>query len=320
MPLTMGGAGVLGVAFEAVYGTFVPPTKFIPIRSESLTHNEDKQVLTPIRGLAVASKVKRGYTVVEGDIEFEVTSDTLIYFLYAARTTPSRVGVAAPFTYNFVPSSVVQPTTAAGEATRKTLSVYIDRGGEEFTYVGCSVGQISFTIDNGDLICTASVVGLDLETDNGATVPAYDAWEPFGPGQIGVELPTGTPRTDMDTFTINIQDNAEALNRIKQGSRSPTYVRWGEREVSGTFDHDFLNLSEYNAFINNTSREWTILATHDANNDQVEITLRGTLLTGYPVNLSSLSDLIRASVDFRSVYNGAPEYEIEVKTNEDVTA
>lgn len=318
MPLTLGGAGLLGVAFETVYGTYIAPTKWIPIRSESLTHNEEKQVLGPIRGLAVASKVKRGYTIEDGDIEFEVTSDTLLYFLYASRMAITKSVAPAPFTYNFTPVSVVQPTTGAGAALRKTLSIYIERGGEVFAYLGCSVTSLSFTIDNGDLICTAHVMGLTLDTGQAPVASSFPAWNPFGPGTIGIELPSATERIDIDTFSIDINDGGEALNRVKMGSRGPSYVRWGEREVTGSFDHDFLDMTEYNAFNDNTSREMIVVAENDPADDRVQLTLRGLITDSYPINLGGLGDLVRASVSFRSVYNGSPEYEFEILSNESI--
>lgn len=316
--LGIGGSGLLGLAFEAVYGTWVPPTKFIPIRSESLTHSEDKQILTPIRGLATASKVKRGYTVEEGDIEFEVTSDVLIYFLYAARTAIAKTGAAAPFEYVFTPVAVVLPTTAVGAATRKTLSIYIERAGEVFAYSGCTVTSVAFTIDNGDLICTAHVVGRDIDVTKAPVAPTFAAWNPFGPGTISFELPTGTARVDVDTFTITIDDGGEALNRIRGGgARGPSYIRWGERVVSGTFDHDFLDLAEYNSFVNNSARGLTVVAEHAAD-DRVEVRLSSLHTNGYPINLGGLGDLVRATVDFRAVYGGTNEYTITVDTTESV--
>lgn len=320
MPLGIGGSGLVGVGFETTYGTYAAPTKFIPVRSESLTHSEDKQVLTPIRGLATASKVKRGYTVEEGDIEFEVTSDTLPYIMYLARCAISKTGAAAPFTYVFTPVSVVLPTTAAGVTARKTATIYIERAGQVFAYLGCSVTSLSFTIDNGDLICTAHIMGLSLDTAQAPVAATFATWEPYGPGTITVELPTGTERVDIDTFTIDIDESGEALNRIRGGGeRGPSYIRWGERTVSGSLDHDFLNMDEFNAFNNNSSRGLTVLAEHSAN-DSVEIVLSSLITQSYPANLPSLGDLVRASVDFRAVYGGSSEYQITVVSAEDIGA
>jgi hypothetical protein len=320
MPLGMGGSGILGVGFETTYGTYATPTKFIPIRSESLTQTEDKQVLAPIRGLAVASHMKRGYTIVEGDIEFECTADVLPYFLYAARMLPVKAGTTPNFTYTFTPVSDVLPTTAAGAATRKTLTIHIERATQVFAYLGCSVTNVSFTIDNGDLICTVHVMGLDLDTTESAATPTFATWTPYGPGDISIELPTGTERVDIDTFNIDIQDNGEALNRIKGGgARGPSYIRWGEREVSGSFDHDFLNLDELDAWRDNDSRAFKVIATH-AVNDEVNITLSDLKTQTYPINLGGLSDLVRATVDFRALYGGTSEYTIVSKTSADIAA
>jgi hypothetical protein len=316
MALGIGGSGVVGLGFETTYGTYAAPTKWIPVRSESLTDTEDKQILAPIKGVAVASHVKRGYKVIEGDLEFEVTSDLLPYILYCARMTPLKSG-AGPYVYTFTPNSSVLPTTAAGTGNRKTASLYIERAGEQFAYIGSSVTSISFSIDAGDLIATAHWMGLELDTTVAPVAASYGTWAPFGPGDIAVSIPNNAARSDIDTFSIEINDNGEALNRIKAGERGPTYIKWGEREVGGSFDHDFQDMSEYDAFNNNDYRTMRVLASHGAS-DSVQIDLANIMSTSYPVNLSALGDLVRASVDYRAVYQGSNEYTIVCTTAENI--
>ena len=79
MPYELGGTGILGVAFETTYGTYIAPTKWIPIRSESLTEVEDKIYRTNIRGLADRSGAIQGYTHIEGDIEFDISGRRIVY-------------------------------------------------------------------------------------------------------------------------------------------------------------------------------------------------------------------------------------------------
>lgn len=285
--------------------------------------NEDVQYLSPIRGVASVSGFKRGYFQAEGDVEMEVTADLLPYFLYAARMTPTKTGVG-PYTYDFVPADVVLPTTGVGASARKTLSIYVDRAEQPFAYTGMSVGSTSFSIDNGNLIVTFSLLGLDVRTAaDGITRPSPTfptTWAPYGPGLVGIELPSGTPRVDIDTFSFDIDDGAESLNRVKMGGRGPSYIRWGEREVSGSFDHDFLDMTEYNAFINKTNRVFKIIGERNAANDSVTITANSFFTDTYPITLGGIGDLVRASVDFRAIhYNGTAPYSISVKTTENIT-
>jgi Phage tail tube protein len=319
--LGIGGSGVFGLGFEAVYGTRVNATKFIPIRSESLTDNEDKQVLSPIRGVPTASHVKRGYKVVEGDVEFEITSDSIIYFLYLARCAIAKTG-AGPYVYTFTPAATPFPTTAAGANTRKSGSLYVERGGQAFYYVGMNTTSFTFGIDNGDLIGTAHLMGLSLDTAQAPIAPTYSAFAPFGPGDIAISIPNAAPRVDIDTFSIQINDNGESLNRIRQGGaavRGPSYIKWGEREVGGSYDYDFNTLDEYNAFNNNDFRTLRMNANHGAA-DIVQVDLANIIsTTGGAINLGGMGDLVRSTIDFRAIYQGAAEYTIAVTTAESIT-
>src|SRR5438067_1784517 len=128
MPFDLAGNGALGVATETTYGTFTAPTKWIPIRSESLRKVENKIYRTNIRGLADRSGAIQGYYHIEGDITFEVTADSLVYFMYASRVVPAKGALAGGgYPYTFTPASVASPTTAAGIAVRKSLSIQVNR-------------------------------------------------------------------------------------------------------------------------------------------------------------------------------------------------
>ncbi len=321
MPLAIGATGVVGVAFESVVGTYVPPTKFMFLESESITWNEDKQYLAPIRGIPGPSALKPGYNQIEGDVTFEVTAEHLLYWLYASRHGITKSGTT-PFTYTFVPANVVSPTTAAtGTTTRRTLSVYVERGGQPFGFAGCTVGNISFSIgDNGNLMATMAVLGRSVDTTVAVATPTYSStWLPYGPGKIGLEIPSGTARSDIDTWSLDISHNAESLNRIKVGTRSPQAIRWGAMETTGSFDQDFNDMVEWNAFINSTVRTMKMIAENNSTNDHVSVDVAGMISNSYPISLGSVGDLVRASVDYTAIHNaGNPPYTITVKSAESI--
>lgn len=316
MTLEVGGAGSLGLEFEAVLGTYLAPTKFIPIRSESLQKVEDKQYRMNIRGLAERSGAIQGYFHIEGDVEFEVTHDSLLYFLYLGRFTPAKSG-AGPYTYTFTPATVAKTTTAAGATTRKTASILIERSDLGRGYVGMSASQYAFTLDNGVLICTVSMLGVD-EASQSLVAPVWPSSEPYGPGKVSVEIPDATPRTDADTFSLTINDNGTAANRL-DGQRRPSYITWGEREITASMEHDFESLTDYNAFVNQTLQAVDFTASRNASNDQVKILLNAAVADSYQVNLSSLGDVIRGSVAYHGIYNSGDAISIEVKTTENIT-
>src|SRR5438093_181838 len=116
------GSVILGVGYETTYKTLAAPTFYIPIISETLTLVEDKRYRMNLRGIADRTKGNQGNTHTEGDIQFEVTSDSLLRLLYAGRFGIVKTGAGAPFSYAFTSDPVAFPSTATGGNTRKTLS------------------------------------------------------------------------------------------------------------------------------------------------------------------------------------------------------
>lgn len=317
MALEIGGQGVVGIAFETVFGTYVAPTKWIPIRSEGLQLIEDKNYRMNIRGIADRTSGAQGNTRVEGDIEFEVTRENLLYFLYASRFTPVKTGAGPAYTYTFKNAHVARATTAAGAGNRKSLSILTGRGSRPFGYTGLVVSQFAFTFDNEMLVCTASLIGMDEAQQ---TIPAqtWPTSEPYGSLNNSVRIPTASPRTDINTFSMTINDNGSAEHRM-DGTRGPSFIRWGEREVTLSGEHDFDTLGDYNAFRNQTVQEITVLCSRAAADDQITFTFEATIQDSYAVNLSSLGDLVTASFDYHAFYGSEEPVTIEVKTTENVT-
>jgi len=90
----IGGQGTVGVAFETTVGTFVAPTKWIPIRSESLQLVEDKIYRMNIRQMIEYHVEKRaGVTIaaipVEKQLGVELTwSPSVEHRLYLRNCNP----------------------------------------------------------------------------------------------------------------------------------------------------------------------------------------------------------------------------------------
>lgn len=317
MTVEVGGGGVLGVGIETTLGTYVPPTKWIPIRSESLQVTEDTIYRMNLRGTADRTGVIAGYTHVEGDIVFEVTPDVLTYFFYAARVTPTKAGASAPFTYTFTPAHVAKTSTAAGATNRKTLSILVHRSARPFGYLGCSVSQLAFSIDSGILICTATIYGTD-EVAQSAGTPTYTAQVVAGPGKLTLEVPTATVRADTDTFTATINDNATQANRL-DGTRKAAYVNWGEREITAHYEVDFDALTDYTAFRNKTIQAVTFKAIPTATAEEFTLLLNATAIDAAPINLAGLGDVNRASIDMHGFYNTTAAYLATIITAETIT-
>jgi Phage tail tube protein len=320
----IGGIGTFGIGFETTYGTFVAPTKWIPIRSESLQRIEERQYRENIRGLADRQNPIQGYTRIEGDVRFEVTRDNLVYFLYGSRVDPTHILTGSDHHYTFTPANVTFPTTASGFTARKTLSLYVVRAENVFRYTGCNITQIEFSFDNSVLMCTARIIGIEEDETSVLTgTPTWVVAQPYSAGQDTIAVGTATPtaRADIDTVTLTINDNGTAEQRIKAGT-GPAFIKWGERETTAAFDYDFNTRTDYDAFRNQTEYQIILKGTHEATptNDTLIVKYNSFALDSHEVGLSSIGDLVRARVNGHGFYDTGATYQIDLFTNVDVTA
>jgi Phage tail tube protein len=314
------GQEAIGVAFETTVGTAVtPPLKWIPLRSESLQQVEDKPYRQNLRASVDRVLSNQGPYHIEGDIEFEVTADTLVYILYLSRMLPSRTG-AGPYTYTFAPSSAGRPTTAAsGVTVARTGTFLIGRSSANaFIYSGCSVSQLAFSFDNLTLICTASIIGTTVATGS-LSAQTWPTTLPYGVAQNTVELPSATPRADVASWNITINDNGAAEDRL-DGTRSAAFTRWGEREVSFSGEIDFDALTDYNAFIAATSQSMIVKSSRVSASDEVKFTLNNTVFDTFSIGGSGgQGDLVMASVDGHATLGSTDPYSISIGTTEVIT-
>lgn len=310
MALGLGGGGNLGVAFEVTEGTWVTPAKFIPIMGESLSFNQPFTLRRPIRGLADVVGAVRGNGNVEGDVEFEVTHDVLPYFLYAMRVTVVKSGVSPDFVYTFTPAH-------QAEATPRTLAITVVRNNIVFGYTGCKVGSLEFSISDGLLMGSASIVGRD-EATQAAPTPAWGTETPFDPSHYTLQIPVGTAITNSTDFTFTINDNAEAQYRL--GSLAAQRVTFGEREATLSLTRDFEDKTEYTNFRDAVTSSAQLRAEKTAAR-YVQLKLNGAIRDSYEVALEDQGSLISASVNMQAVYDSASSkaYEIVVGTSTDIT-
>lgn len=311
MPAGIGAAGLIGLAIETTAGTYQAPTKYVPTNSESLTYMPENVRTRPIIGSSVDPvHLVKGPAHIEGDIEFDIIEDCLVYFLMAGRMTVIKTGSTPNFVYTFKPSS-------SGQEANKTLSITVVRNGAVFGYVGMVMGGMELTVDGGIFRGTINMVGRNEATQASPT-PTIPQTAPYGADTYTIEIPTGSPITDAGSFTFSLEDNAEAQFRL--GSLAAQYVKFGEREVSMDIERDFLDKTEYDLFKAATAQAIHVRAAKDANR-YVDLLLRRGVMESYEVGLEGQGELITAALSYGGLYDFAntESYQIIVATAEDIT-
>jgi Phage tail tube protein len=322
MPPGLGGGGSLGVGIETTMGTYVPPSVFVPIMSESLEWTEDKYLSEQIRQQSIHSEAKPSYYHIEGDIEFEVDPNYLPYFLYATRHTATKSG-AGPYEYKFVPNSA-----AVAGAPMKSLSFTMVKNNIVFSYVGCVLTGFEFTVDtdSGILMATLNVMGL---REDGVKADPAEVWlapELFGAdshqlylGAAGVAPTFTTPDVNHNGFTFGVNFNGEAQNRIR-ADRGASYISFGITEGTVSAEIDFLDRANFDFFVATNKRAIRLEsanggATYTAGASAVRLQANNYFFNTYSVPLEGMGDLIAADTEGRMLgIVGGDAYEIHVKS------
>jgi len=305
-----GAGGFLGVALEETSGTYVAPTKFVPIQSESLAFTQDTTWRRPIRQSADIVGAIEGNGRVEGDISMEAFEDVVAVMLQAARTSMTTAGTTPNFTYTFTGTPDAVPS--------QTMSITVVRNGQVFGYTGCVLASFVFTIDDGGLMFNPTILGRDEATQD-LPVPTWATGiqaTPYGQGQYKISIPTSTQVYDADSFEFTVDDGAEAQYRLRDDTNGASFVAFGERAVTLSLDRDFIDRSDYDSFRALTSQSVTLLASKGANNS-IQIDIPAAIKDTYEVGLSGQGDLIRASIAYNGVLDSTGKaYTVTVKTQE----
>jgi len=325
VPAGLSGSGWLGFAFEATKGTYVAPTIYIPIISESFRYVEDRYYSPQIREDTIVSDVRQGYYHIEGEFEMEVDVNFVPYLLFCTRHTPSfGSGV-----YTYVPSDAGSTSTAASGMVQRTASITIERNNIEFGYSGCTLGSLRFWLDGGILKMGGTLIG---EKDNAASgdTPTWAAPSLFGADASAILTgasaltPTLAAVTDFNGFEFEANFNGSAQNRIRR-DRSASYVAFGETEINLTTELDFIDKTEYDLFVATTQKAIQLEsliggASFAAATQAFRLTVYRGVYETYDLGLSGLGDLIMAGVTMRGIgIAGGDGYKIEVKSPVTIT-
>jgi hypothetical protein len=308
--LSVGASGQLGVALEAVSGTYVAPQQYVPFNSNSLQYVQDTNFRRPVRKSPDQVWAVPGNSRVEGDIEMDCLDEVLPYFMYASRMTVVKTGSSPNFTYTGTASDVAIPA--------KTMSITVERAGEVFGYVGCVVSSFTFTIEDGVLMYNVSILGTD-EASQSVPTPTWPTATPFGAGQYSIQIPTASPVTDTDNFEFSVEDNGTAEYRLKTPGRGAQFIRFGERTVSTQVSRDFTSRTEYDAYKALTAQSVTISATKTVNNS-VTILVPSTIKDTYEIEGNTQGDMVRANVTYQHILpSSGAVYTLTCKTQEEIT-
>jgi len=245
------------VGRESTVGTGVAPTRRFEVIDENLKLTVDRiesKALKNSRRFLSTSGWAAGVRSVEGDFTMEVPSagfGTLLRALLGAPSTTADSPVAGVYSHRFNSNTSIDAESLTCEIVRTDVTGDQHR----FTYSGVTLMQAEFAASVGEFVTAKFTVdGID---------EAYSAAAPQS-----ATYPTSTPLV-FNGATLSIDGTATSIKacniKFDTGRKGDRYflgsntkkaqVEAGLRDVSGTIDVEWDDLSLYNKYRDGSSAE-----------------------------------------------------------------
>ena len=248
MALKSGMAAQLGVKAETTWGTFVAPTRFYPLISESLS---EEIARLESEGIIAGQRVLRseqwaaGNVDVAGDIQTELYQQGMGALLKACFGAVATTG-SGPYTHTFTP----------GDLTDDHLSVQIgkpDVAGtvQPFSFYGMKVPEWELSMEAGGLVTlTTSLAGKQLATSDALAPASFGsgAATPFTFKHATAAIAGGA--ANVKKLTIKGTNGLDTDRRFLGSEYRAEPLEADLRDYSGTVDLEFESLTQYNRYRN----------------------------------------------------------------------
>lgn len=242
--MSLGALGYVGYGVEVTDGTFVAPTKWLPVSSFSFEDSNDFIVPDQIRHSRDKYIAMAAPYVVSGSMEMELIPtdiSSLLKSAFAATVASSAYagGGTSAYQHVFTPASAEPTFTFEGSAA----DILVMR------YSGVRVNTLEIKAAFGEIV-TASfgLEGVNRAKQGSAGTPSYTNVTPFHFSGVDLKVAAGTLLGTVKEFTFGINNNMERIGTLRK-TRSWKRMALGMREVSLSLTIDFTDTSEYDRFL-----------------------------------------------------------------------
>ena len=256
----VGSDAQFGFAEEALWASGTPTiSKFIPFLSESLQLERNIVTTDAIRGATARSIWREGAEKVGGDLSVEVQPAGMYTLFKHALGRAWTAGPSGSSHYHHK----IYPSGTLPEGLRLEIGRTGVSGGN-FLYKGCKVNQLTLNCSVGEpLTATFSFLGKDetATQTNPTTATSISTLNPltFDEGAITVD---GVSQ-EVAGFSITVNNNL-IEDKGALGSRYRVAIpRSGFRDVTGSLNLEFDNLTLYNKYTAGTESALKLLFTSD---------------------------------------------------------
>lgn len=244
---------IVGVAKEAVAGTPVPATDFIPVTAPKFAAKPNFAEDTAWRGSMVTS-YDQVLGVIHGEIDFggPVYADTFGYLLQHMLPDLATTGATDPYTtvFSALNSGNGQPVTT-------TFTSY--DGAQTLQYPGAKLSDVTLKYTSDGLV-EYTAKGMSLApvatTEPTATYSASRAWA----GWSAAVLIGGTARTSniLLDAEVDFKRTVTVVDGIT-GTSTPIFIWSGALDVTGKLTFVYDDDTDYLNMINNSAPSLSIV-------------------------------------------------------------
>jgi hypothetical protein len=316
MAIRSGLAAQLGLAESSTFGTYQTPTRFLEFNEESLEYQIER-VESP--GLRAGNRVLRtdryapGQKRVEGSLTLE----------------PATKGFGLVLKHALGATSITTPSGATdarlhshtlGDIFGTSLTVQVGRPDvsgtvQPFTYLGCRCDTLSLSSSVDELlVAEVGLVGQDeirsesLATATYPTTGSAAAYEQFYWTQ-GVISIAGSAVGVVTDFEIEINNNLKSDRYFLGGATMSEPILAGMTEITGTVTVEFLNLTAYERFVDNTqvalTAKWTAATAIESSTfPYIEVNIPKVRFDGPANPQVGGPDVITHELPFKALFDG----------------
>ena len=307
-----------GLAVESVFGTYVAPTNFLEINSESLQLTQSALGKTVLNSAAEISFVLSKRSV-DGSVEACVPyqgMEQLFKALTGGTPISTQQGATNVFNHKFV----------LADDMPVGLSLLMARDADAITtayaYTGCQITAMTFVQDlESQLIATIDFIGKD-EAKQSAVAPTFPASNAIDWTQVSTATFGGVSVDAMvSEFKI---ENPLAEDRYKLGDRTRKGLGRGEtRKITGKVTLEFDSITEYDLFRDSTETaiimEWVGAIADAGEAYKFKVTVPRAVFSGITPNAGEIGPL-SMDMNFNGFTGTAAEDAITIEVNNLLTS
>lgn len=287
-----GFMGHVGLAKEVTWGSGVAATDFVEALSADLAIDIPRFDYKSIIGNAGEPDQTPGIRGVSGTIRTAAHPVSIGHFLKGALQTKSITAVGSMFLNEFY--STAADFSVDTPLQPYTIETYLDVT-TSVRFTGCVISQLALTFEpNAAVMAEASIIGRGSSVCSKSvpTFPGSPA-QPFTFDTVSLSL-AGAGTTLIETLTVTINSNLEGFGALNQSLYVAKIRRTDHQMVNVSGRFDFVDLVDYERFLNNTEMALTV-STTKANSFQMIVSVPRLIYTAFPLNNPGRD---RITVDF----------------------